>query len=317
MKNPFAENILLNQLDLIFPNLTHLHLARYEDSMYSLFSKLIKLNGRLKLLELNFCYDSKFETFPNYQKSLALISQENKTDLKLQSLFISSTTFLNVESILTNYVDLDSIENLSLHHLLGSGNNASTELVKLFDQMALQMRKLKAFSTDLAPTLGDLTWHLAQDLFSKLDKICLTSIPDALFEICRSDRECALQMKPADMNEYFNIEYSFDFDDFEWLFDDTINLCASTIILDIRQNCFCRSNRNYIEFVLKEIVDRFTENKKLKHLEIRFLRNTAFIQSHSSQCLKVNFFKYFENFEYLRRFNNEISVNACAIKFTF
>jgi hypothetical protein len=116
-KTLFSKNFLLNKLDQIFPILSHLHLTGYVESIHLLFSKLAKLNGTLKLVEIEFSIEStdffrytpKKNKFSETHNKKTLKSLMGQNRLKLETLSLKRTELFNIVPILANYVDLDSL----------------------------------------------------------------------------------------------------------------------------------------------------------------------------------------------------------------
>lgn len=120
-------------------------------------------------------------------------------------------------------------------------------------------------------------------------------------------------------------EYSFRLTKFKWIFDEEVMvgaMRASMVVIELFQNCFCRSERETIEEIVKDVVDRLwlrMNNEKLKNLEIRFVRcgyelETASLK-HTRECIDVDLARFFANFEYLKAFKHDFG--CCSIKFFF
>ena len=161
----FANKILSNRMDNIFPNLTHLHLEHFDDSHSFLFSNLRHLSN-LKYLEIFSSYCKKSNGDLASKFGLDCVDK-----LKLETLILVNSSFNMILIFFQALIDCKYLRNLSIIQKLERMRELSCEdLEKLLEILAYEATNLKTLYSDLLEEsiFRPMTYKLADKYFLRL-----------------------------------------------------------------------------------------------------------------------------------------------------
>lgn len=264
-------NICVDQMVDLFPNLVHLHLQHYNDSTFMLYEKLIRL-PRLKLIEFY-----QVSTHPSFNLNWEFLVFEKNMEqpytpnkLKIETYLLRSTRFETIKMYLGHFSDLSYLKCLSLFRV----ELFNSDFENLLELMSSRLPNLHCLSTDmfqgknLDESLNAASTRMVRALFARLDEIYLwecNSIYENLPNDCGSCHK-----KSVGCTSY---EYSFGLFDFNRLFNGAFvgneRLVAKKVVLHFVQVCFCDSPKS--KKITDHVVAWFKANAKcLNYLELRF-----------------------------------------------
>jgi hypothetical protein len=250
----FDFNLLLNKMDVTFPNLKHLHLSNYDGSLAVLFEKLTRLKS-LKCLELVSCVNEN-EIGGSNSELEAETTRPIKKKLKLDSMYLTGLQDVNVKYILGYLVDSSQLKVLGWHARSSPTKLAFTFLDDLKNLKSLVTNVLTCESLDVARGIWDM--HKTIESLAKLEKIYLNE--PIVFECPLSSSSSSRKLQSSSTCS----SYSFDLRLFNALFRDEMNVLEEMVVTFV-ESC------SQLDAIVEQVIGFFKSKASfLKYLKLKF-----------------------------------------------